>query len=266
MRCPAKVNTFLAVGPRDERRYHPLRTEFQAVSLCDTLTFWPSDQFRITSDWADLPKDNTIEKAARLLTELSEVPTMRVHLEKRIPTESGLGGGSSDAAGFLRGLSRLLPGQWPEHVLQDVARAVGMDVPFFLVGGRARAEGYGERLTPLPDLPNRFLVIARPVVGVATGSAYEALDHLDYPWRDWPEGEELYNDFERVMPGACREAIDRLLAAGAERAGLSGSGSAVFGFFGSQGEAERVAADWPAELGQAWAVRTLIREESLWMS
>ena len=266
VRCPAKINTFLAVGPRDERGYHPLRTEFQAVSLSDTLEFWPDDRFSITSDWADLPSNNTVEKAARLLSEISDLPSVRVHIVKRIPTESGLGGGSSDAAGFLRGVARLLPGRWADHVLHDTARAVGMDVPFFLVGGRARAEGYGERLSPLPDLPTKYLVIARPAVGVATGPAYAALDRLSYPWRDWPAGEEQYNDFERVMPCACGEAINRLLALGATKAGLSGSGLAVYGFFATQDDAERSATAWPDELGQAWSAQTLSREESLWMS
>ncbi|MBX3096100.1 MAG: 4-(cytidine 5'-diphospho)-2-C-methyl-D-erythritol kinase [Fimbriimonadaceae bacterium] len=268
VRCPAKINTFLAVGPRDDRGYHPLRTVFQTISLTDTLTLSASDSFAITSDWAGLPTENTLSKVARFLSEISDLPKVQVHLEKRIPSESGLGGGSSDAAGLIRGLQRIAPGKWEDHFLRDTAKAVGMDVPFFLYGGRALAEGYGDQITPLPDLAKEWIVVVRPPVGVSTVSGYKALDELAYPFREWPnDANETYNDFERVAPRACDEAIDRLRDHGAIRAGLSGSGSAVFGFFADEDSARNAYAPLTREdVGEAWVCHTLTREESLWTS
>jgi len=260
--CPAKINTFLAVGPPDATGYHPIRTIFQAISLCDTLTV--SDEslepaavavrhedkrLTLTCDWEGLPEDNTIAKARRLLSEYGDLPHLWVHLEKRIPHESGLGGGSSDAAGLLRAASSFAMAPFAAIELHDVAIAVGADVPFFLVGGKARGEGYGEKLTPAPDDPERWLVVAKPDVGCSTAGAYQALDANPYPWRHFPEGDELYNDFERVMPCESDDWMEHLQLLGATGVGLSGSGSAVFGFFADQGSAERAHEDLSARRG-----------------
>src|SRR5579862_435688 len=102
--CPAKVNLFLAVGPVDPRGYHPLRTTFQAVGLSDILdvTFGESAETTIEVIGAQLPEDNTVTKTLRLSREVFAISPTHVRLEKHIPVQSGLGGGSSDAAGILR--------------------------------------------------------------------------------------------------------------------------------------------------------------------
>jgi 4-diphosphocytidyl-2-C-methyl-D-erythritol kinase len=175
-----------------------------------------------------------------------------------------MGGGSSDAAGLIRALQRLLPGKMADAEIKSVAAAVGADVPFFLVGGRAQGEGYGEMLTPLPDSPTRWLTIVKPPIGCPTGPAYSRLDSAPYDWRAFPSEDMLYNDFERVMPGECGAAIERLLSFGAADAGLTGSGSAVFGRFASRPEAEAARLQAETEgLGRAWTVPTLNRLESL---
>lgn len=258
VQCPAKVNLFLSVGPRDARNYHPLRTVFQAVGLYDELTIVPSDQNLITSDWPDLPEENTLAKGLKLVSEIAPVPPIRIHLTKRIPAQSGLGGGSSDAAGLLRAVPYLVGASLNEPELRSVALAVGADVPFFLVGGRAKAEGYGEKLTALPDGPQQWLVIARPDTDCPTGPMFARLDGLSYEWRDFQE--EPYNDFERVAPCECLDLIELLHAFGATAAGLSGSGSAVYGIFSGKQEAEAA----QARLAQkSWLVPTLTRQESL---
>ena len=268
VKCPAKINTFLAVGPVDSRRYHPLRTIFQAVDLCDTVTVeYTTEPTQITCNWDGLPAENTVSKALRYLREAAVLPEFRIHIEKVIPAESGLGGGSSDAAGLIRAIMRWIPEALPGHTAQEIAFAVGADVPFFLVGGRARGEGYGEILTPLPDEPERHLVIARPNAGVSTASAYSQLDEKPREFFDFPGDDRLYNDFERTAPCECLDLIERLISLGATQSGLSGSGSAVFGFFNTSAEAETAAGQIKSE-GIPFAVptRTLTRKESLWIS
>lgn len=271
--CPAKINTFLAVGPKDRSGYHPLRTIFHAISLADTLTVERSSEDRITCNWEDLPTENTLTKTLRLMREGYVFPPLHIHLEKRIPAESGLGGGSSDAAGLLRALKRFCSASIPDAFVADVALAVGADVPFFLVGGAAKAEGYGETLEQIEDLPTKHLVVVRPNEGVHTGKAFNALDEKEYEWREFPQNSwELYNDFERVMPCVCDDWIERIQMLGAEAAGLTGSGSAIFGVFRSEEDARKAfekadfelknASNWESS-GQAWLVRTLSRAESL---
>jgi 4-diphosphocytidyl-2-C-methyl-D-erythritol kinase len=263
--CPAKVNLFLAVGPRDARGYHPLRTIFQAVDLADTLEIVvdaPDPGFFCAD--SSVPQDNTVTKALRFLREAAALPPLKITLHKRIPAESGLGGGSSDAAGLIRAVQRLSPGGIPEAELRGVAAAIGADVPFFLVGGRARAEGYGEKLAPLPDEPTKWLLIVRPEVGCSTPAAYRRLDEIDFPWCNFSDDDRLYNDFVRVAPPACLDLIERLMALGARDATLAGSGSAVFGWFSSETDARSAQSrlDGSAS-GRGWVVRTLSRTESL---
>lgn len=275
--CPAKINLFLAVGPKDEAGYHPLRTIFQAVSLFDELTvadtpLEPETAVReivaggltLTTNWADLPESNTVTKAWRLLNEYVVPPPLWLHLEKRIPDQSGLGGGSSDAAGLLRAINRFLDARLEPRMLHDIAAAVGADVPFFLVGGRARAEGYGEKLTALDDAPTEHYLILKPDVSCSTKEAYAALDERPYPFRDFPENGELYNDFERVMPCESDDWMEHLQMLGAQGVLLSGSGSAVFGRFESEAAVDRALEDLNQRRGfRTWKARSLTRSESL---
>jgi 4-diphosphocytidyl-2-C-methyl-D-erythritol kinase len=256
--CPAKLNLFLSVGPPDRRGYHPVRTIFQAVSLFDLLHLEVVDRDSFESNVA-LPERNTVTRCRDLLREVIELPPLAIRLEKRIPSESGLGGGSSDAAGLIRAATRFGdPGSSAE--LRSVAEAVGADVPFFLVGGRARGEGYGEKLTPLPDPPAEHYVIVKPTQGVSTAEAYRALDRQPREWLDWPERDTLYNDFERTAPCASLEAIERLQVFGARDAGLTGSGSAVFGRFDSPESAQAAMEQATTEgLGISFAAASLRR-------
>ncbi len=263
VRCPAKINLFLSVGPIDASGYHPINTLFQAVSIFDKLSITPANETTVTSNWSDLPEDNTLTKTLRLVREYINLPHWHIHLEKNIPSESGLGGGSSDAAGLLRGINALVEGLEPRN-LQEIAAAVGMDVPFFLTGGFAKGTGYGDRIEPLPNRERQWLVVTKPDIGTSTQIAYAKLDAI--PREFFQEGEN-YNDFERVAPCECLELLERLLIHGAKKANLTGSGSAVYGLFIDEQQACEAAQKLKQESSN-WVqvAHTLTREESLWMS
>jgi 4-diphosphocytidyl-2-C-methyl-D-erythritol kinase len=258
----AKINLHLDVGPRRDDGYHDLRTLFQEISLHDTLAFEPAPRhLSLTVSPPGLPTgpENLVIRALeRLRTELKIKKGLRVHLTKRIPVGAGLGGGSSDAAAALLGGWALwkgrgrLPrrGKLPE-LLPRLARELGADVPFFLLGGTAWGEGIGERLTPVRRKePKRWLVLVYPRVHVDTRSAYRLLDAARHK-RPSTNGHQSAagflqptNSFEAViLPRftAVRNARAALQKARCKDVLMSGSGSSVFGFRTSRKDAERVA-------------------------
>lgn len=259
---PAKINLYLSIGPPDSTGYHPLVSEFQAIGLADDIWLEVSANGTdsLTSNWNDLPTPNTITRTLGRLRELIDVPPLTIHLEKRIPTEAGLGGGSSNAAAVLRGVLHLLQTTLPWEQDFTVAASVGADVPFFLVGGRALVEGYGERVTPLPDQPQRCLLVVKPAIAGPTKALFAALDAARpvAVWHQHSEG----NDFELVMPPECRAALVALKEAGADSPHLSGSGTAVFGFFPNPEKAQEAMESLTAH-GTCWVTHTLSRAESL---
>lgn len=263
--CPAKINTFLSVGPPGAGGYHPIRTHFQAVGLFDDLIVERSEKAEISCEGFNLPPENTLSRTIRLMAEIYPVPSLNIHLVKRIPAESGLGGGSSDAAGLIRAIAFMLNLAIDQHLV-DVASSVGKDVPFFLVGGRAKGEGLGDKVTPLDDQSARWLLLTRPSEGVSSAAGYQRLDEVKRPFADFPANFwTLYNDFERIAPCACGELAERLQMAGARGAGMTGSGSAVFGWFDDQESALRAEARLKAESSDLWTavVPTLNRTDSI---
>ena len=265
IRCPAKVNLFLAVGPKDRRNYHPLRTIFQAIDLCDHIKIeLGSGNHSVVFDDPTIPAENTVTKALRLLNEVISLPPLLITIQKQIPPESGFGGGSSNAAAIIRAAQRIARVTIPTGELDGIAQAVGMDVPFFLVGGRAKGERYGDKVQPLPDEPTQWFVIARPNVGSSTPEAYRRLDDLSFDWQDFPESDRLYNDFERVAQVESLSLMSQLKVLGASDVALSGSGSAVFGRFQSR----QIALETTEKMTQnyapsVWTARSLSRAESL---
>ena len=173
----AKLNLDLAVLARADDGYHEVRTHLQAVALHDLLELSRADRTTMTTTGPHRldPVSNSVRKAHQALEAETgrELPTA-FHLEKRIPPGSGMGGASSDAAAALKALSAL-------HNLgadlTKIAAAIGADVPFFLKGGTARAEGRGERLTPLPTDPAWF-AIAWPDIELSTPAVYRAWDEV----------------------------------------------------------------------------------------
>jgi len=276
MPAPAKVNLVLCIGGTREDGFHDLVSIFQAVEIRDTVMLSTLDapEIRVTASDARLPCDerNTAYRAARLLRD-AHAPDrgVKIYLEKRIPAEAGLGGGSSDAAAVLRGLNALWGLGLSTEALLPFAAAVGSDVPFFLSAGCALVRGRGERVEPLPCSLDAHLVIAKPAVGVSTARAYAELDALragrvPEPCDDaiatmraaLERGDRagvvraLRNDLEAPVLAMHPEIAGlkaELLARGAEGALLSGSGSAVFGLFATEDAAREcagaLAERWP---------------------
>src|SRR6478609_629359 len=261
VRAHAKVNLDLRVLGIRADGYHELRTVFQTIELHDTLVC--SDvpgPFTLKCKAQGVPLDerNLVWKAASALwTALGRAGEIRdavVSIDKKIPIQAGLGGGSADAAAALVGLGRLWGGA-PLSLLREVGATIGADVPFFLSGGTALGLGRGEEIYPLVDLPPHFIVIVRPPFGVSTKEAYGWYDddrasgqrdenrefqQLPVPWPS--RAAQMVNDLEPPVMRRHQEigALKQLLRdAGATAAAMSGSGSAVFGLFRGRAAAEK---------------------------
>jgi len=249
--APAKLNLSLQVFGKRPDGYHNIRSVIVPVSLYDEVTVEEADAgISVECDAPGVPTDaaNSCHKAAALFLAWAGTPAgVRIRIRKAIPPESGLGGGSSDAAAALKGLIALTGKHPPPEALLAMAVRVGADVPFFLPGGAALVEGIGERLTPLPWNVPFHAVIVRPAFGLSTREGYARLGRE--PGDPPPRGNvpsfrtftdvaaAVRNDFEEAWGPSHPEiaAIRReLLSAGAGAAGLSGSGSALFGLYASE--------------------------------
>lgn len=279
----AKINLDLRIlGVRPDG-YHDLRTIFQSLALADRVTVeHRTGRFALTCTDPQVPTDrrNLVWKAASLLWRTArlgrgEPRNVAVHLEKRIPAEAGLGGGSSDAAMTLRALNHVWKLGLDPASLAGIGARIGADVPFFMVGGTALGLGRGDDIYPLTDLPRVHVVIVRPAFGVPTADAYRWFDQerrLVKPasqarvrpegWPAWAAS--LGNDLEapvvRHHPTIGRIRQD-LLDAGAILAAMSGSGSAVFGLFERADAARRTARDLARPGWTVLATRTVDRRE-----
>ena len=260
----AKVNLTLAVGEKRPDGYHEVVSVMQRVSLHDTLT---AEQTRegITLTCSDpaLPsgEENLAHRAASLFfRETGIAGGAALTLEKRIPSQAGLGGGSSDAASALLALRKLYAPALPDTELETMAAALGSDVPFFIRGGTQLATGRGEVLSPLPPLTDGWFVIVKPTESFSTPAMYRRLDNLPPactpPLPPLQGGlpalaAGLFNRFEAAIPAgsAVWDIKARLAAYGALASLLSGSGSAVFGLFDTETAAraavEALRPAWP---------------------
>ena len=262
-RAPAKINLTLEVLARRSDGYHGIRSVMLPIALHDVLRWEPAPRFSFHST-GDVPSDAS-NLVVRAFHALGLEPPLAVSLEKNVPAGGGLGGGSSDAAAILRAAAAGAFGDIAEADYLSVARALGSDVPFFLVETGALVEGTGERVTPLGALPDWWVVLIVPPVAVETATAYRQLDaarngeRLSRPRNSSKSIAALeavqrgdfsgtiaasVNDFEVVI--AAREplvakTLQALRAAGARLWRLSGSGSSCFALAETQEEAANVA-------------------------
>lgn len=245
--CPAKINLTLEVLQRRPDGYHALRSVMVPIALYDELVIEPAGAFSFSCDEQNLNgEDNLVVRAARAVGTVGDV---RLTLSKSIPSQAGLGGGSSDAAAVLRAAMAGAFGGAPALDWVATARSLGSDVPFFLTGSAALVEGTGERVTALGALPAWHVLVVKPPAAVSTAAAYAELDRHERPSRPRNTSDSLEmvaalqrgefsaverlmsNDFHDVICSSTPEvarAIDALRNAGATNALLSGSGSAVF--------------------------------------
>ncbi len=266
--APAKLNLFLHVRGRRADGYHALQTLFQLVDLCDRVDLEVTQDGRITRDpppsdpllasLADA-QDLTVRAAQLLQAHSGSALGARIHVHKRIPAGGGLGGGSSDAATVLLGLSRLWGLGYTRQDLAALGLALGADVPVFVLGRSAWGEGRGEQLTPVA-LESCWYLILHPQVAVSTAEIFQAPELTRnspaITMRDFLAGESR-NDCEPVVRGRYRQvaaALDWLASYAPAR--LTGTGSCLFAAFGSEAAARQVAAQAPVEFS-VWVAKGL---------
>ena len=252
IKTPAKINLALDVTGKREDGYHTLETIFQTVSLYDiiTVTMANNDKIFITSNTNRVPlnEKNIAWKAVEeFCSYTGKKVGLHIHIEKRIPSQAGLGGGSSDGAAVLFALNRLTNAGLSRYELCKIGIKLGADVPFFFFGGTAYASGIGEKLEPLKPIRKIPLVVAKGAGGISTATAYQAIDSLENP--NHPKTNELKQGIETggtvkqisSLCGNLFEDVTKLSAVSKIRAEMlnqgalcsvmTGSGSAVFGIF-----------------------------------
>ncbi|MBW0449138.1 4-(cytidine 5'-diphospho)-2-C-methyl-D-erythritol kinase [Paraburkholderia phenoliruptrix] len=268
--APAKLNLFLHITGRRPDGYHTLQTVFQLLDWGDTLHFTRRDDGLITrsTEIADVPPEHDLTvRAANLLKAHTGSPQgVDIEIEKRLPMGAGLGGGSSDAATTLLALNRLWNLHLPRLELQELALKLGADVPFFVFGKNAFAQGVGEALDVVQLPPRHFLVVT-PRVHIPTAAIFsekaltrdsKALTITDFPAElscntEWPESFGR-NDMQQVVVGKYAEVAQVLRwFENIAPARMSGSGASVFAAFRSKAEAEAAQAKLPAEWNSAVA-------------
>jgi len=278
--APAKLNLCLHVLGKRADGYHDLRMVMQRISLCDRIRIrlLPEKEIRVVSRGALLPEgtDNLAGRAARQLLDLAGGRWgVAIEIDKRIPVAAGLGGGSSDAATVLMALNQMLDLGLSSEDLRVQGRILGADVPFFIFGGPALAEGIGDLLSDYPVRTEVHYVLVNPGFPVSTAWVYQNLVLTS-------RGDEanlgrslstyndllrlLHNDLEPVTAGQYPVLADikrELLGFGADGVLMSGSGPTVFGVFRSQNVARRaavgIAAKSPWQVSQARPFRGKVR-------
>ena len=256
LRPPAKINLVLRVGPRRIDGYHEVQTVLQSIALLDRLLATSRrGPFTLVVRGTGVPADRTnlVWRAADLLWHAlqrsGEPCDVHLTLEKQVPVGAGLGGGSADAAAALAVLNRIWDGRLAVDDLARLGAALGADVPFFLLGGTALGVGRGDDLYPVDDVRRLGVVILKPLFEVSTADAYRWFDEdgpphpheggpgepgpaVDVGWRG--RRLALVNDLEAPVSRRHREVAEMVAACrreGAWGAGMTGSGSAVFGLF-----------------------------------
>ena len=252
----AKINLGLNIVEKRNDGYHNLQTVFLPVQLCDALEIktmserFPSDtncDLKVSGDEICCNEaDNLVVKAYNLLAADYEIPRIHAHLYKRIPSQAGLGGGSSDAAFMLKLLDQRFRINAGNAELEKYAARLGADCPFFINAEPAYAEGIGEILSPVEITDNTLsgytLVIVKPQVSVSTKEAFAGItprmpevscrEIVAMPIEQWKG--LLTNDFEESVFAQypeLQDIKDKLYEAGAAYAQMSGSGSSIFGIF-----------------------------------
>lgn len=266
LEAPAKVNYRLDVLARRPDGYHELRMVMQRIDLCDAIDIALTDTpgIRVTCGRAGVPdgQGNIAWRAADMLLQLSaEKPGIDISITKRIPVAAGMGGGSSDGAAVLMGVNELLGLNLSDQRLMELGVKLGADVPFFIFKKAALAEGIGERLSPIERVPTAWLAIVNPNIHVSTAWVYQNLqlttgrdEHIIPGFYENVADicAILSNDLESVTVKRfpiIAEIKEKLVAAGACGALMSGSGPTVFGVFEKEEDARRAAEELARNTG-----------------
>ena len=261
---PAKINLGLNVTGRRKDGYHQIQTILCPVPLFDRLELSPakgdSHEFSIGGLSMDIDAASTsVARAVSCLEANYDLPPLKLHLYKNIPSQSGLGGASSDAAYTLKMIDQMFEYCIEKEEMSSYTKMLGADCTFFLENGPAYAEGIGDELTPINlDLSDFHLLLLIPNQGMKTEEAYQAVDDYSQdhdlinawqrPVREWRD--LIHNDFEKVVFGKYPKfemLKSKLYQSGALYASLSGSGTALYGLYEQQ-----VQLDLPKEVQHFW--------------
>ena len=245
----AKINIGLNVISRRSDGYHNLETVFYPVMIKDALEVIEADELSFESSGIDIPgyaNENLCLRAYGLLKTDFDIPPVNIHLHKQIPIGAGLGGGSADAAFFIRLINEKFSLGMDHVVMEDYARKLGADCAFFIQNKPVFAYGKGDEFSSIDlDLTAYNLVLVMPPVHVSTGEAYRGVkpgpsktslkEHILLPVENWKA--EIRNDFEESIfknHASIRGVKAALYEAGALYASMSGSGASVYGIFSNE--------------------------------
>ena len=282
--APAKINLVLEVLGKDND-YHRISSIVQSVDLCDVLTLQPNEEICLECAEPSLKRDNLVTRAATLLKESTKCTLgARIELRKHIPWGVGLGGGSSDAAATLLALNELWGLKLPLSALVPLASKLGSDVPFFIHKGTALVEGKGEKVTPLPSLPETHFVLLVPPLPKILGKTKQMYGRLNAA--HYTEGQFvqkalsslkqgkgidpdlMFNVFEKIafdfFPGLdkYRKILEE---AGAPRVYLAGSGPCLFTCFSEEGKARELFSRLKKQRLECYLASSLLRGEKAGM-
>ncbi|MDD3402101.1 MAG: 4-(cytidine 5'-diphospho)-2-C-methyl-D-erythritol kinase [Hespellia sp.] len=264
LKALAKINLGLDVLGRRENGYHDVRMIMQSIYLYDNVKLEKKDEpgIEVMTNLHYLPVDdkNIAYKAAKLLTDEFDLKQgVRISLDKHIPVAAGLAGGSSNAAAVLFGMNKMFGLHLTQQDLMERGVQLGADVPYCIMRGTVLAEGIGEELSALPQMPKSTILIAKPPISVSTKVVYEALDALEVV--EHPDIDGIIRGLEQgsideiaVHMGNVLEQVTIkdypviedikkvMLECGATGAMMSGSGPTVFGIFKERKNAKRAQA------------------------
>lgn len=278
-KAPAKINLMLDVLHKRPDGYHEVEMIMTMVDLADRLEMsaLPRDTIIISSQAGYIPLDekNLAFQAAKLIKERYDVRSgVYIHLDKKIPVAAGLAGGSSDAAATLRGLNRLWKLGIPEKELMELGAELGSDVPFCVTGGTALATGRGEKLTPLKNPPQCWVILAKLPINVSTADVYGRLKSQEIT--DHPSATRMQEAIEQgSFAGICAELgnvlegvtlqlypevahlKETMIRLGADGVLMSGSGPTVFGLVSKESKVPRIYNGLRGFCKEVYAVRLL---------
>ena len=260
--APAKVNLAVDVLGRRPDGYHTVSLVLQAISLSDTITLTTNDSgaITVTCDIPGVPcdKTNIVYKSAERFFNKTGISCdgLNIDIKKVIPSQAGLGGGSSDGAAVVMGLNALYNTHLKDKEMEEICAYVGADVPFFINGGTQLATGIGTDMEVLTNLRDCFIVVCKPDINVSTKEAYDAIDSASkkqFKYSDevvkglymhslYSVVTSMYNDFDEFLDIKEVDEIKKTMYDNkAQGACMSGSGSAVFGIFTKEKYANKCA-------------------------
>lgn len=252
VKAPAKINLFLDITGKLPDGYHEISSVMQTVDIFDYVKIEKADKITVRCSNGNLDGESNIayKAAIRFFEKTKTESGADIFIDKRIPMQAGMAGGSADAAAVLFGLNKLFEEPLTNEELCEIGAKCGADVPFSLIGGTMLAEGIGEKLSPLSLMPDCWIVIVKPDFGMSTPESYKYYDEHGLFALEHPDNQKiidsldendinslsnnLYNVLEHTVQNpAIGEIKDSMLKLGAMGSMMTGSGTAVFGIYDS---------------------------------